>query len=395
MAPSPCQAMAVALLLSAACSVSGYVQNKFPESGRLRLEDLEKIREAAACPCSSESLCNPITARREKEVFGFTAGREDQWSHLDFTQVTTVAWQTEADFMCLAHKHGVRVIAGAPNLNLTLIGTNQTAREAYVSGVVEMVKALHIDGITFDYESPIEPGAPESAYYVQVVNETTQALHAAVPGSQVSVCVAWSPHNIDGRYYDNKGFADASDLLYVMMYDTRSQVFEQCIAAPNAALPLVERGVQEYIALGVDPQKIILGLPWYGYDYPCLEGTAEDAEFCRIGFEPFRGVNCSDAVGRELSFSSFMARLTSNNTTTGRRWAADVTTPWYNYRADDGTVHQIWFDDAESLSAKYAVAKKYGLRGTGPFTYSDLDYSTDATKQQAASMWDALKVFTQ
>ena len=81
--------------------------------------------------------------------------------------------------------------------------------------------------------------------YVQIIAETTAALHAALPGSQTSVCrlhhlvgehgcgcasfrakalsyrclhrsvvtrarvrrqvcVAWSPNNIDGRYYDIK-----------------------------------------------------------------------------------------------------------------------------------------------------------------------------------------------
>lgn len=31
--------------------------------------------------------------------------------------------------------------------------------------------------------------------------------------------------------------------------------------------------------------------------------------------------------------------------------------------------------DPESLKAKYAVAKALGLRGVGPFTFDDLDYT--------------------
>ena len=42
----------------------------------------------------------------------------------------------------------------------------------------------------FDYESPIPNGSPLADQYVQVINETTDALHAEVPGSQTSVCVA-------------------------------------------------------------------------------------------------------------------------------------------------------------------------------------------------------------
>lgn len=57
-------------------------------------------------------------------------------------------------------------------------------------------------GITFDFESPIPAHDPRSTWFTQLVAETTAAYHAAIPGSQVSVCVAWSPDNIDGRAYD-------------------------------------------------------------------------------------------------------------------------------------------------------------------------------------------------
>ena len=78
-----------------------------------------------------------------------------------------------------------------------------------------------MDGVTFDYESPIAFNAPERGYYTALVAETTTALHAAVHGSQVSVCAAWSPDDIDGRAYDYTGLAAGSDFLYMMVYDTR------------------------------------------------------------------------------------------------------------------------------------------------------------------------------
>jgi spore germination protein YaaH len=58
-----------------------------------------------------------------------------------------------------------------------------------------------------------------------IVNETNIALKKENPGYQVSVCAAWDPgmpSGIDGRAYDYKSFADVSDFLYVMQYDTRS-----------------------------------------------------------------------------------------------------------------------------------------------------------------------------
>lgn len=191
-----------------------------------------------------------------------------------------------------------------------------------------------------------------------------KALHAELPGTQTSVCVAWSPNNIDGRHYDIKGFAAAADLLYVMMYDTRSQIFDVCLAGPNAGLPIVRLGVQQYLDLGVAPSQLILGVPWYGYDYPCVAGTKPTDRFCPIKLTPFRGVNCSDAAGSEIGFSLIRsAEAAGAAAGPGRQWDATVSTPYYNYVSPaTKVVHQRWYDDPESLRLKYAVAREFGLR---------------------------------
>ena len=84
-----------------------------------------------------------------------------------------------------------------------------------------------------------------------------------------------------------------------------------------------------------------------------------------------------------------------HQTTTGLRWDTGVSSPYYNYKDKNDVVHQRWFDNATSLELKYKLAKQLGLRGVGPYTYSDLDYSTATGRQEAAAMWDALKVFSE
>jgi hypothetical protein len=27
----------------------------------------------------------------------------------------------------------------------------------------------------------------------------------------------------------------------------------------------------QYLAMKIDPKKLVMGVPWYGYDYPCLD----------------------------------------------------------------------------------------------------------------------------
>lgn len=71
--------------------------------------------------------------------------------------------------------------------------------------------------------------------------------------------------------------------------------------------------------------------------------------------------------------------------------------PYFNYRdAATGAVHQMWYDDPQSLTLKYAFAKEAGLRGVGFWHLDALNYlSTDAAVIAATkAMWDAVKTFS-
>ena len=51
--------------------------------------------------------------------------------------------------------------------------------------------------------------------------------------------MAWSPDDIDGRDYDYRGLADASDAFYVMDYDTRSQASLTSLVKSHSSLAAV------------------------------------------------------------------------------------------------------------------------------------------------------------
>lgn len=197
-------------------------------------------------PGANASWCQPIAGApvRPQEVYGFRGGgslnAETKWQHYDWNRLTTVAWADPAipELTCRAHAAGARVVMAAPDpLPLNGSGSGSSgddddgrdavaARALWVEGAVSKVQGAFMDGIVFDWESPVDPlaDAEVTRNYVALINATRAALHAAVPGSQVSVCLAWSPNGIDGRWYPNLDLIDAADVAYVMMYDTRSQV---------------------------------------------------------------------------------------------------------------------------------------------------------------------------
>ena len=73
-----------------------------------------------------------------------------------------------------------------------------------------------------------------------------------------------------------------------------------CIAQANSDLFYTAGGIMAYLKLGIDPNKLVLGLPWYGYDYTCIKTGPERT--CYIKEVPFRGVKCSDAAGTQVPY---------------------------------------------------------------------------------------------
>jgi di-N-acetylchitobiase len=305
-----------------------------------------------------------------------------------FVTLFSIAWGSGIDLVCEAHAHNVRVIAAvSPPLT-----DNQTAISEFVAATVASVTTNFYDGVTFDWESPVESYSdPVNSYYLDVIQQTTAALKAISPDYQISVCAAWSPYGIDGRFYDYKALADATDYLYQMCYDTRSQVFDQCVASANAPASLCMKGVDDYMQIGVDSRKIILGIPWYGYRYECIDPAfdPESSKTCEIAQVPFRGVNCSDAAGSEHSFGEVRALVNGNKITSPVFRDSYLNVPYFNYKDDDGKVWQFWYDDSESLGVIYRYVKDMNLGGTGPYRFDQLDLANNAEESRA--MFAALR----
>lgn len=341
---------------------------------------------AAVCPCKEEELCKPIQHEPEFEVFVFDVGKKD-WKSYDWSKVTTVAafGKYDEELMCYAHSKGARlVLKGDVPLSDMVDVANRTA---WITEKVNLAKSQFMDGINIDIEQAVEESSPEYYALTALVKETTERFHKEIPGSKVSFDVAWSPKCIDKRCYDYSAIADSCDLLFVMSYDEQSQIWGDCIAKANAPINQTLTGYDQFIGMKIDPKKLVMGVPWYGYDYLCLNIT--QGGVCLISNVPFRGAPCSDAAGKQIPYRTMMRQITSS--ITGRLWDDVQSAPYYNYKDNQGNIHQVWYDDPESISLKAAYVGKHGLRGTGMWNGNLLDYSDDPiAQQQSADMWNAL-----
>ncbi|XP_055979225.1 di-N-acetylchitobiase [Sorex fumeus] len=341
----------------------------------------------ADCPCQDPALCRPITHHPDFEVFVFDVGKKT-WKSYDWSQITTVAifGRYDPELMCYAHSKGVRVVLkGAVSLKDII---DPIFRASWINQKLELAKIQYMDGINIDIEEEVNCSSPEYDALTALVKETTDSFHQEIEGSQVTFDVAWSPKCIDRRCYNYTGIADACDFLFVMSYDEQSQIWSECIAAANAPYNQTLRGYDDYIKMGINPKKLVMGVPWYGYDYACLN-LSED-HVCTIAKVPFRGAPCSDAAGRQVPYKVIMKQV--NSSISGSQWNTDQQAPYYNYKDNSGRFHQVWYDNPQSISLKVAYIKNHGLRGIGMWNANCLDYSEDAiAKQQTEEMWQALK----
>ncbi|XP_072016119.1 di-N-acetylchitobiase-like [Amphiura filiformis] len=341
----------------------------------------------SSCPCSNVSWCNTITTPPRKEVFAFSVGGPD-WKKYDWSRVTTIATfgQYNAELMCYAHSQGVRVVITG-DCNITLL-FDKVAQKKWIMDHVKQAIDQHMDGINLDIEFPLSKSL--APLLTELVRETTKAFHDSIPNSQVTYDVAWSSRCVEkccecpgGRCYEYKEIAEATDFVFIMSYDEQSHMCGDCIAKANAPYEKTVKGIQLFLDLGIDPDKLVLGVPWYGYDYPCLSLKKDVCSIRKVY------VFCSDAAGKEIEYQ-MIKEIMRNNATSGRIWNDSYKAPYFNFKNATGYQHQMWYDDPESLNYKMKYAKDKKLHGVGMWHMDCLDYSN---KTMVNEMWGAFDTF--
>ena len=346
----------------------------------------------SSCPCSDDALCKPLEVVHDKEVFGFMS-RDYNWLKYNWTEITTIVVFTHINdtelfkVLCHAHSHQVRLV---PHVGSDIMRVkNESAQDEYVKNIMERVEKYYFDGLNIDAEDPVADGSNEQNVLNVMVKKIYTAFKAANKNYQITFDVAWSSNCIDGRCYDYSELGKWTDFFFVMAYDERSQIFEgPCIASANSAYPLNNKGILSYRALGIPSEKLVLGLPWYGYDYPCV--SVSTSNVCEIRKKPFRGAFCSDAAGSQKGYSDIMNFLLPLNTT-GLLFDSTLVSPYFTYKAADGQMHQVWFDNPHSLRVKYQFAKDQKLRGIGFWNLDLLDYN--GSPNEVNDMWNAIQEF--
>jgi hypothetical protein len=319
------------------------------------------LPDVPPAPTARPAPLAPRIASPFKQVHGFHPyWLGTSWQAYDWSLLSTVAYfgidldagglvaathgWPATGLVSAAHAQGVRVIVTAIVFDSSALQTllsSPTNRQAAAASIIAAVVQGGADGACVDFEGV--PG-PRKADFVAFVGELRAALQAALPAPYLSVCtpaVDW------GNAYDYDQIAARCDHLLIMAYDYHwANSPATGPVAPLASWGTYNVGwtIEDYITWGAPRDKMLLGVPWYGYRWPAVSGAAGAA-------------TTGTATARTYAAAAAEAAMHGN------QWDAPSQTPWLRFQNPDW--QQTWYDDASSLGAKYARVWAEDLAGVG------------------------------
>lgn len=138
--------------------------------------------------------------------------------------------------------------------------------------------------------------------------------------------------------HDYRAHGEIADMVVLMTYE-----WGYTYSPPMAVSPIDQvRRVIEYAVTEIPPEKILLGQNLYGYDWtlPFVEGGPGA-----------RAVSPQQAIqiAREANVAI--------------QYDATAQAPFFTYTDDNGNEHEVWFEDARSIQAKFDLIREFDLLG--------------------------------
>ena len=299
--------------------------------------------------------------------FGTNAGGGNGYAGLQSSQFLNM--------VNTAHNNNVRVIITAKIFNLTDIESvvnSTTNSQNFINNIISIAKQYNLQGINIDFEYQPSQGTPDITTinnFTALVGNLTTQTHNSIPGSFITVDVFASAIRWPGSLFNVPALANSTDAINVMAYDYYTP--SSSVAEPvnpftgynNGTGPLwydVRRTILDYAA-AVNPNKIILGVPYYGNDYQTTNDSQNAPTVSGTGInEPYGQTN---------------DQYKNQNT---KHWDSQSSTPWYGYCYTSNNtppnctsgdqLREGYYSNSTSLGLVYSQVLQSNLRGVSIWT---------------------------
>lgn len=221
---------------------------------------------------------------------------------------------------------------------ISAVVRNHVSRDNLINNLLVVMGDKSYGGLDIDFEFI---KAEDRDLFTEFVRVCTERMHNA--GYQVSVALApKSSAEQRGLLYEGKDYralGEIADHVLVMTYE-----WGYTYGPPMAVAPIDKvREVIEYAVTEIPSEKISMGIPNYGYDWPLPyeRGVTRAKTIGNV-----EAVQLASIYGVEIKFDEVAG------------------SPYFNY-VSNGITHEVWFEDVRSLQQKFDLIKEFELRGAG------------------------------
>ena len=204
------------------------------------------------------------------------------------------------------------------------------ARARLTKELTDFATQQHQPGVVVDFEQVPKSSMGDFQHFIHDLGESLRAgnlkLMIALPAAD------WS--------YDYKYLAAQTDAMILMNYDFHYPTSDP---GPIAAQDWFVTNIQNITKL-VPPEKIVMGIANYGYDWQAKSKAAPHP------------------VAQPVTFQQ--AIVTAVESETDVEFDSDSLNPHYSYGDERNNVHQVWMLDALTAYNEMRVAERAGVRGT-------------------------------
>lgn len=336
-------------------------------------------------------------------IFGFYSTNIDpatyQLNWASLTHVSYLAWIANADGTISdknqntsdyandifqdARQHGVKTVIGIGTGNQSIMD-NILANHAndFANNVSSKIESMGAEGVILDFEYPQNTnsitGTSNTVLYENMMKTIYKKVKALNSSYYVSFCTP--PYLDEGKAaYQNNNLSNYIDFIFIMGYDYN---YPETYTRANSPFynDLIRLGIRHTVEQQKSifgKEKLILGLPLYGYEY----------------------IAASNQPGAAiLSFVDYVYLKDMDKAvkTYGRQWDFDSNTPWYYYSNEiSGTNTQKLLDNCDRIGSTtydYNVVRTVDttnkVEGTGSLKCVATSAGTTYMLLRNDSKWD-------
>lgn len=267
----------------------------------------------------------------------------------------------DKDFIDEMHKRGIRVVPYlSNNWNRTAGRLALMKRVELAEQIAAVIEKYDLDGINVDIEDLTEADRDRHTDFIARLRQSMgdeKTIAVAVSANPKAKDTGWAGS------YDYEALAQYADYLMLMAYDEHYKGSEP---GPVAGIDFVEKSIK-YALTKVSPDKIVLGIPFYGRIWKSGGGISGQG----LSLLQVQGLISNYKSSIIFSSANLAPRATINIKTNDKKpsIAAGV--------LGSGT-YTVWYEDEKSLKYKLDLVERYDLKGTGSWSLG----------QEPSSVWN-------